>query len=67
MANTILSSGRVCDGFDLQVSRDGRNPETVHFPAEPASVQTAVDAWAAGMAEFEAAQAAADDWQIVEA
>lgn len=53
MANVILWSGLVCDGFDALVSIAGAEPRAIHFVARPADVQAAVDQAAAAIAAAE--------------
>lgn len=66
MAATIIEQGKVCDGFDVRVLRNGVY-RTIHFADAPPDVQAAVNSWDAEVAAQEQAAIDADDWAIVEA
>ena len=63
----ILSESQVCDGFDVRCLLGDGRLRTFHFVTQPADAQAACNAVEADLLAAEAAEADADDWQIVEA
>jgi hypothetical protein len=66
MATTIFEQGPVCDGYDVRCRLGDGRLRTFHFATQPADAQEACNALEAGIVAAEAAEADADDWQIVE-